>query len=202
MLSKAVILSFAWAIAASPVAVPQTDASSSTPAIAVDTIFDGKCYYPKADSRFQLDTFLGRWYQLAATNAPFSLGCTCVTADYSLNENGEVNVFNTCQRLGRSSTINGTAAPSDAKYGEKGVLRVSFPDVPNVNPCPGPNYIVQVYEGDWAIVQAPFFLDLFILSRKQNVPEAELDAWLQRAESLGSNLALVSKTDQTNCQSN
>jgi len=93
--------------------------------------------------------------------------------------NGNVNVLNTCQTpAGTKSALKGEASAVDKKYGEKGVLRVTFPGIPKNDVCAGPNYIVQEFNGDWAIVQAGNFSTLFILSRKQNVSPAEIDVSL------------------------
>lgn len=53
---------------------------------AVPATWDGKCWYPTADSGFQLESYLsGRWYQVAGTLAPFTAGCRCISAQYTLN---------------------------------------------------------------------------------------------------------------------
>jgi apolipoprotein D and lipocalin family protein len=104
---------------------------------------------------------MGLWYQQAATKQPFLTGCTCVSAEYSLNvciwitltvpivslrlisqTNGTVNVLNKCQRFGKPSSITGLASPSEPQYG-KGAFNVEFPNIPKLDPCGGSNYIVQ-----------------------------------------------------------
>jgi lipocalin len=48
--------------------------------------YDGTCYYPTPDPSFPgLEEYMGRWYQVAGTIVPFTLGCSCVFAEYSLN---------------------------------------------------------------------------------------------------------------------
>ena len=50
--------------------------------------YDGECYYPLGDPNFpsnDLAQYSGRWYQVAGTFATFTLGCTCIYADYSAN---------------------------------------------------------------------------------------------------------------------
>ncbi|KAK5061526.1 hypothetical protein LTR84_008070 [Exophiala bonariae] len=127
----------------------------------VDAVWDGQCFYPEPDDDFDLEDYLGRWYQVAGTVAPFTAGCTCIFAEYSLNvsaclsgseernreltisqNNGTVNVFNGCQLGDQSIEISGTASEADEVYGDEGVFRVQFPGQPPPD-CPGPNYIVQ-----------------------------------------------------------
>lgn len=48
-------------------------------------LWDGKCFYPQADPNFNLETYPGRWYQLAGTLARFTAGCKCISARYDVN---------------------------------------------------------------------------------------------------------------------
>lgn len=44
-----------------------------------------QCFYPKPDSSFNIDNYLGRWYQVAGSPAPYTTGCTCIYGEYALN---------------------------------------------------------------------------------------------------------------------
>lgn len=66
--------------------------------------------------------------------------CTSLLSRFQ--ENGTVNVLNSCQVGDRNIAIQGTASPADEIYGDEGVFRVQFPQQPPPE-CPGPNYIVQ-----------------------------------------------------------
>lgn len=164
-----------------------------------DALWDGQCYYPKATPVFNLDNYLGRWYQVAGSAFSETAGCTCIYAEYSSNANGTVNVLNGCQAAGREVKINGIANPANAAYGDTGVFRVRFPPAPADQDCAGPNYIVQMYTPDWAIVQSSNFSTLFLLSREQHPGGDKIDAWLDIAGELGTNMTDVSKVDQTGC---
>ncbi|KAF2161375.1 hypothetical protein M409DRAFT_28110 [Zasmidium cellare ATCC 36951] len=194
----------------------RTHSTNPTQLPAVDAKYDGQCFYPQPALDFDLDSYLGRWYQVAGTVAPFTAGCKCIRADYSLNANGTVDVLNGCELGGQEVKIQGTATaiPSSAGYGEGGVLRVQFPGQ-SAPECPGPNYVVQYIgagngsegcgadasgDGAFAIVQSSNFSTLFLLSRQQNPSNTSIEAWLQRAGRLGSNLTEVVLTDQTGCQ--
>jgi apolipoprotein D and lipocalin family protein len=89
-------------------------------------------------------------------------------------DNGTVQVNNTCEAEGRAVNILGTASAADPAYGTSGAFRVQFPMQPPPA-CPGPNYIVQDYTGDIAIVQSNNFSTLFVLSREQHLEETVLD---------------------------
>jgi apolipoprotein D and lipocalin family protein len=43
---------------------------------------------------FELDRYLGKWYEIARLDHSFEEGLTSVTADYSLHEDGHVQVIN------------------------------------------------------------------------------------------------------------
>ncbi|KAI9899490.1 hypothetical protein N3K66_005951 [Trichothecium roseum] len=186
-------------VAAAATSVASNNGTEAKAPNVVPSTWDGRCYYPAPDSAFSLESYLGRWYQVAGTRAPFTAGCKCIFAEYGLNDNdGTVRVNNTCEIQGRAVNILGNAAPADAGYGAAGVFRVQFPGQPAPD-CPGPNYIVQDYTGDIAIVQSNNFSTLFVLSREQHFEDKLLDAWIERAGLLGSNLDEVVKTDQTDC---
>ncbi|KJZ75331.1 hypothetical protein HIM_05257 [Hirsutella minnesotensis 3608] len=171
----------------------------TSPTDAVPARWDGKCFYPTPDDGFDLTSYLeGRWYQVAGTAAPFTAGCKCINAEYTLNSDGSVRVNNSCEANGKLRSIIGKATPAPATYGTKGVFRVQFPGQP-ASACPGPNYIVQDYTGDIAIVQTSNFGILFVLSRKQHLDAKTLDFWVKRAGLLGSKLNDVTKTDQSGC---
>ncbi|OAQ97357.1 hypothetical protein LLEC1_01282 [Akanthomyces lecanii] len=163
-------------------------------------LWDGKCFYPQADASFKLDTYPGRWYQLAGTLARFTAGCKCISARYDINDDGSLYVNNTCQRGDKQTFIEGEAVAADAAYGKVGALRVRFPGQPPLS-CDGPNYIVQEHTGDIAIVQSANFSNLFILSREQHLEEKSLNsqAWIDRAVKLGTPRDKIVKTDQTDC---
>ena len=49
-------------------------------------LYDEQCFYPQPDvADFQLEEYLGRWYQVAGTAFGPTAGCKCVFAEYSLN---------------------------------------------------------------------------------------------------------------------
>ncbi|KAJ4396795.1 hypothetical protein N0V93_001017 [Gnomoniopsis smithogilvyi] len=164
----------------------------------VSATFDGYCYYPTPDTSFDVTTYGGVWYQVAGYVAIFDATCKCITANYTLNDDGTVGVVNQCQELGLPISITGSASAVDTAYGSVGVFDVVLEGTGSV--CPGPNYIVQEYvEGDYAIVQSPDWSTLFILSREQNVTTDKLDTLVSRAVALGSLESLIVTDDQSGC---
>lgn len=75
---------------------------------------------------FELDRYLGRWYEVARLDHSFERGLDAVTADYSLRDDGGMRVINS----GRDITSGETQqAEGRAYFVEKsniGYLKVSF----------------------------------------------------------------------------
>ncbi|KAH7412323.1 Calycin-like protein [Phaeosphaeria sp. MPI-PUGE-AT-0046c] len=176
----------------------QESNDGSTLPVVTAAQYDGTCFYPVPDPKFDLEAYLGTWYQVAGTPFGPTAGARCVTANYALNDNGTVRVVNTATQGNFSIDIVGTATPVDTAYGAGGAFVVSFPGTPDAE-CPGPNYIVQDYAVDWAIVQTQEWSTLYILSRERNPPSATIDAWIDRAVAFGSNSSAVSTFDQSGC---
>ncbi|CAN9148445.1 unnamed protein product [Alternaria alternata] len=173
--------------------------TSPTPNVAAAQ-YDGSCFYPVPDSKFNLEAYLGTWYQVAGTPFGPTAGARCVTANYSLNDNGTVRVVNTATVGLQTVDIIGTATPVDSAYGAGGAFVVSFPGASSAPGCPGPNYIVQDYAVDWAIVQTQNWSTLYILSRERQPAPASIDAWIDRAVAFGSDATSISKFNQTGCE--
>lgn len=62
-------------------------------------IVDHECPTRPVLTNFDLNKYLGRWYEILRYEQFFEVGCDCGFADYSLNEDGSVKVRNCCQRL-------------------------------------------------------------------------------------------------------
>ncbi|WP_278265608.1 lipocalin family protein [Nocardia sp. AG03] len=126
----------------------------------------------------ELDRYLGVWHQLAAVPAPFSLNCAGdTTATYTLEESGDVGVYNRCRTwTGGVDEIRGSATVTDPVTNAQ--LHVSFPSVPGQDQRTGaPNYIVTALGPDyaWAVVTDPSRLSGFVLSRTPAVDAATWD---------------------------
>ncbi|EMD70092.1 hypothetical protein GGP41_000236 [Bipolaris sorokiniana] len=181
---------------------PTNSTTPSSPSVAAAQ-YDGTCFYPIPDPNFNLNSYLGTWYQVAGTPFGPTAGARCVTANYSLNANGTVRVLNSASASPSTFSIEGTATPAPPAYGLVGAFTVRFPGTPPVgqgSKCPGPNYIVQDYAVDWAIVQTQEWNTLYILSRVREPAEESIKAWVERAVALGSNATEVVRFDQTGCE--
>ncbi|KAL5398535.1 hypothetical protein PMIN06_002446 [Paraphaeosphaeria minitans] len=185
------------AATASALSFPRSS-SSQTPLVQ-DALYDGACFYPRPTPNFDLTAYLGTWYQVAGTPFGPTAGARCVTASYASNPNGTVRVVNTAAVGPQEIRIEGTATPADAAYARGGAFTVAFPGTPE-GACRGPNYIVQEFCTDHALVQTQNWTTLYVLSREREPEPALVDAWIDRAVALGSDRARIGKFNQTGCE--
>ncbi|KAK5166868.1 uncharacterized protein LTR77_007597 [Saxophila tyrrhenica] len=176
--------------------------------------YDGHCFYPVPDPKFNLHNYLGTWYQVAGTPFGPTAGARCVTANYQLFDNNTVRVENIAAAGPSTFSIVGTGTAADMAYGTAGVFEVNFPSAgppgqggltsgsggAEEDDCPGPNYIVQDYAIDWAIVQTQRWNTLYILSRVREPSAESIQAWIDRAVEFGSNRTMIQLYNQTGCE--
>lgn len=134
-----------------------------------------------AVTNFQLDRYLGRWYEIARLDNRFERGLTKVTADYSLRSDGTVRVQNRGWNAaeGKWQTIEGKAQFVDRR--DVGRLKVSFfgPFYAGYNVIAlDPNY-------QWSLVVGSDFDYLWILSRTPTLDSAIVAQLVEQARDLG-----------------
>ncbi|XP_035781272.1 uncharacterized protein LOC118460775 [Anopheles albimanus] len=148
--------------------------------LAQGTIFERPCRTVEVVQDFQVDKYLGLWYDLEHYEASFEQNTDCVTAEYSRYEDGSIRVFNSAVRLtdGLLYAVDGRAVLS---YPEVEVLEaklnVSFYGAPNDES----NYwVLDTDYENYAIVWScePIGEDrsleyYWLLSRTPSLPEDE-----------------------------
>ena len=86
----------------------------------------GGCSKPTVDNsvvnNFDLNRFLGSWYEIARFDHKFERGMEQTKATYTLREDGKVDVLNTGMKDGKHSNAKGVAKLTDTPA----LLRVSF----------------------------------------------------------------------------
>jgi len=131
-------------------------------------------------SGFELDRYLGQWYEIARLDHSFERGLDCVTADYSLREDGGVRVINRGVNLSKGEPDEAEGRAYFIGDENIGRLKVSF-----FGPFYG-GYNVLALDDDyqWSLVAGPDRDYLWILARQPTLDDATLDALIQRAEAL------------------
>jgi len=131
---------------------------------------------------FELNRYLGKWYEIARLDHSFERGLSKVSATYSPREDGGVKVVNRGydDRAGVWKEAEGRAYFT----GEPtvGSLKVSF-----FGPFYGGYHIIALDKENysWAMISGPNRDYLWILARARELPPAVLEDLLQQARALG-----------------
>ncbi|MBP3139906.1 lipocalin family protein [Aliivibrio fischeri] len=131
---------------------------------------------------FELNRYLGTWYEIARLDHSFEDGLSQVSAEYSINEDGSVKVINRgfsdkdqqwSEALGKAKFVDGS---------DEGYLKVSF-----FGPFYG-SYVVFELDKEnyqYAFVSGPDLDYLWLLSRTKKVDQEVIERFVSTAQSLG-----------------
>jgi apolipoprotein D and lipocalin family protein len=123
-----------------------------------------------------LKKYAGLWYEVAKISNRFQSQCVKgTTANYSLQENGEIKVINSCiDEDGKLDKTEGVARVVDKKSNAK--LEVSFFSILGWRPVWGDYWIIGLDENyQWAIVGTPSRKYGWILSRTPKLEQTTLN---------------------------
>ena len=130
---------------------------------------------------FNVDKYLGSWYEIARFDFRFEKDMNNVMAQYSLNEKNNVTVLNSGYNYKKEEWVS---AQGVAKFrGDKNVaaLKVSF-----FGPFySGYNVIALDDNYKYALVAGKSLKYLWILSREKSIPEDIKTAYLKIAQDVG-----------------
>lgn len=135
---------------------------------------------------FELERYLGTWYEIARLDHRFERGLTNVTATYSLNDDGSVRVVNSgvrgasLRKAGERKQATGKAKFVGAE--DIGHLKVSF-----FGPIYG-GYIVFALDQEdysYSLVAGPNRKYLWVLSRTPRMDDEQYQALLSIARDNG-----------------
>jgi apolipoprotein D and lipocalin family protein len=151
----------------------------------------GNASVPEPAKRVDLERYLGQWFEIARYEQSFQKGCVGVTADYSLREDGSINVLNRCRKPdGRLHEARGRAKVVDPVTNAK--LKVSF-----FGPFYGDYWVLDHADDySWSIVGGSSSRYLWILARTPIPPEAEVAALIARTRAMGYDTSMLIRTVQ------
>ncbi|XP_052239162.1 apolipoprotein D-like isoform X2 [Dreissena polymorpha] len=91
------------------------------------TLSFGRCPTVKVQQQFDINQYMGKWFEERRFFAIFEAGMTCVSAEYTLQDDGSVKVNNTGYRwlTGKYSSAIGDAIVEDPKEPAKLGVRFS-----------------------------------------------------------------------------
>ena len=131
---------------------------------------------------FELNRYLGKWYEIARLDHSFERGLEQVTAEYSMREDGGVRVIN----RGFSVADNEWSQAEGKAYfvgdSDTGHLKVSF-----FGPFYG-SYIIFALDKEsyeYSFVSGPDRSYLWLLARRPKVSKEVMDEFIAKASALG-----------------
>lgn len=126
-----------------------------------------------------VERFMGRWYEIARYDHKFERDMTNVTATYTLQDDGKIQVLNEGMKDGVHKTAEGRAKQPDP--GDPGKLKVSFflwfyADY----------YVLELDpEYRYVLIGSSSDKYLWIMSREKTLPDGVLDELLANLEQRG-----------------
>ncbi|PKN42864.1 MAG: lipocalin [Deltaproteobacteria bacterium HGW-Deltaproteobacteria-18] len=131
---------------------------------------------------FQLERYLGTWYEIARLDHPFERGLSRVSAEYSLREDGGVQVINRGYSAEKGAWKQARGKGYFVQDPQTGYLKVSF-----FGPFYGSYVIFELdHEGyRYAVVSGPDTSYLWILAREPFMDESLKADLVDRAAKRG-----------------
>ena len=133
-------------------------------------------------SDFELDRYLGKWYEIARLDHSFERGLEQISAEYSLRDDGGVRVINRGYSLADGDWREAEGKAFFVRNPDEGYLKVSFF---------GPFYGAYVVFGldkenyEYSFVTGPNRSYLWLLSRSPVVSPEVLELFVDQARGLG-----------------
>ncbi|QKJ29009.1 lipocalin family protein [Mucilaginibacter mali] len=143
-------------------------------------------------NNFEINSYLGQWYEIARFNYRFEKGLQNVTAHYSLNKNGTVKVINRGQEISTGRWRESTGKAKFAGEENIGMLKVSF-----FGPFYAAYNVIAIADDYQHALVAGKNLDyLWLLSRAPEMPDAVRNSFLQKAWAIGYDVGKLVWTQQ------
>lgn len=136
----------------------------------------------KPVENFDVNRYLGKWYEIARLDHSFERGLTRVTAEYSLRDDGGIKVVN----RGFSTKNNEWDEAEGKAYfvgpDNEGFLKVSF-----FGPFYGSYIVFELDREDYrySFVSGPDTSYLWLLSRTPEISDDVLQRFMKKASALG-----------------
>uniref|UniRef100_A0A8D3DBH9 Apolipoprotein Db n=1 Tax=Scophthalmus maximus TaxID=52904 RepID=A0A8D3DBH9_SCOMX len=153
------------------------------PLVSAQTYHWGPCPTAKVQPNFNLQQYLGRWYEIARLPASFERG-TCIQANYALREDGTIRVLNS--GLEEPAKL-GVSFSYFSPYGQYWVLTSDYTSLSVVYSCTD---ILRIFHIDFA----------WILGRSRILPPETIRYAKNLMIGEGIDLSRMKFTNQTGCR--
>ena len=141
-----------------------------------------------------INKYAGCWYEIARLPNSFEKGLECITATYTVKDNGTIEVLNQghlSKNISKIKRIKGSAWVPNSTY--PGRLKVRF-----FWPFSGDYYIVSLDKDyQYALVGSPSRKYLWVLSKNKELDHAIYSELLEIANNKGFNVEKIIKVNQT-----
>lgn len=152
--------------------------------VSITTLFSSCASIPKNASpveNFDVDKYLGSWYEIARFDFRFEKDMNNVMAQYSLNEKNNVTVLNSGYNYKKEEWVSANGVAKFRGDKNKAALKVSF-----FGPFySGYNVIALDDDYKYALVAGKSLKYLWILSREKSIPKEIKTAYLKIAQEVG-----------------
>ncbi|GAM55456.1 lipoprotein blc [Vibrio ishigakensis] len=142
---------------------------------------------------FELERYLGKWYEVARLDHSFERGMNQVTADYSMREDGGVKVLNQGYLVEDDEWKSAEGKAYFVEAEDTGYLKVSF-----FGPFYGSYVVFELDKQDYqyAFISGPNHDYLWFLSRTPQVSDELKQDFIAQAKSLGFDTEQIIWVDQ------
>lgn len=132
-------------------------------------------------AQVDLEKYMGKWYEIERLPNRFEAGLKCVTAEYTLMEDGKIKVLNSGIDEESSELKSSEGIAKSANKEAPGELKVSF-----FRPFYGDYFIMELDENyQYVLVGAPSRDFLWILSRTPDFNDQVAQELKQKAAAQG-----------------
>lgn len=132
-------------------------------------------------TNFDVNQYVGKWYEIARLDNRFEKGMTYVYAEYSLQPNGSLKVVNSGFKPEKEQRVEAKGVAKFVNNPDVGYLKVSF-----FRPFYG-EYVVFRLDPDYqyAYVSSNSTKYLWLLARTPSLPETVKQDFIEAAQELG-----------------
>ncbi len=151
----------------------------------------------EAVASVDVERYMGLWYEIARYPTSFQKDCEGTTAEYTLREDGRVNVLNTCRFGTKDRKPRSAEAVARVMEGSNGArIFVNFAPIPL--PAGRGNYWIIYLDADYqhALVGEPSGRFLWMLSRTPTVTPEVREELNAAAVAAGYDLSMLKETEQ------
>ncbi len=131
---------------------------------------------------FELNRYMGKWYEIARLDHSFERGMNRVTAEYSLRKDGGVKVINKGWHSSKNQWQKATGKAYFVRKADEAYLKVSF-----FGPFYGAYVIFEMDKEayQYAFVSGPDHNYLWLLSRTPTIKDELRNHFIDSARTLG-----------------